>query len=289
MTMSAHRPKHAPSDGELIAAIARGDLEALGQLFEQSEPMVRRYFGRIGIPACDADDLIQATFLEVLRAAARFDATYAASTWLFGIATMMARRHRRSLARAAARLAEWTRLARRDPPLTPAVIFEGDAAERRIAAALERLAPKKREVFVLVTLEGMNGEDAAAALGVPLNTVWPRLHHARRELRRALEEADDDAASQHPGCPRAWQRKRGGRRLSKSRHRLVRAARHDLSMPANAKRSRADCASSRCTCRAEHTPLERRRSATSCCAAPTTAALARTVTPGWVGLRAPRS
>lgn len=189
MTAGAQRAVASLADDELIAAIARDDLEALGTLFERHEPALRRYLGRLGVSASDADDLVQATFLEVLRAAPRFKPGYAASAWLFGIATIMVRRHRRSLIRSAARLVEWARIARSEPAETPAEAAEGDAAERRFARALERLSPKKREVFVLVTLEGMSGEAAAAALGVPLNTIWTRLHHARRELRRVLEEA----------------------------------------------------------------------------------------------------
>jgi RNA polymerase sigma factor (sigma-70 family) len=188
MTMSAPRSMATLSDGELIAAIAASDLDALGQLFERHEPAIRRYIGRLGVSASDADDLVQATFLEITRAAARFDPRLAANGWLLGVTTMMIRRHRRSLVRSAARLVEWARIARHEPPETPAAIIEGDAAERRVARALERLAPKKREAFVLVTLEGMSGEAAAAVLGVPLNTLWTRLHHARRELRAALEE-----------------------------------------------------------------------------------------------------
>lgn len=182
---------HAPgkaSDAQLIAAIANADLEALGQLFERYEPALRRYLGRLGSSASDTDDLVQATFLEVLHAAKRFDAAHAVAPWLFGIATMMARRQRRSLLRSALRVAEWTRLVRREPAPTPAALVEASAAERRFAAALERLAPKKREAFTLVTLEGLSGEEAALALGIPINTLWTRLHHARVELRRALEE-----------------------------------------------------------------------------------------------------
>lgn len=188
MKAAAPRMLSAAGDAELIAAIADADLDALGQLFERHEPALRRYLGRLGTSASDADDLVQATFIEVLHAAKRFDATQAAAPWLFGIATMMARRQRRSLLRSALRFAEWTQLMRREAPPTPVAIAEGDAVERRFAAALARLAPKKREVFILVTLEGLSGETAAAALGVPVNTLWTRLHHARVELRKALEE-----------------------------------------------------------------------------------------------------
>jgi RNA polymerase sigma factor (sigma-70 family) len=187
---AAPRGTPVPPDEALIAAVARGDLEAFGHLFERHEPALRRYLGRLGFGPSDADDLVQATFLELLRAAQRFDPRHAPTPWLYGIARMMARRQRRSLQRAAARFTEWTRLMLRDRAPTPAAVVEGDAAERRLAAALERLSPKKREVFVLVTLEGMSGEAAAAVLGVPVNTVWTRLHHARIELRRALEESE---------------------------------------------------------------------------------------------------
>jgi RNA polymerase sigma factor (sigma-70 family) len=188
MKATAPRALRAASDAQLIAAIAGADLEALGELFERHEPALRRYLGRLGFGASDADDLVQATFLEVMRAAKRFDPVHAAAPWLFGIATMMARRQRRSLMRSALRLAEWTRLMRREPVLTPAAIVEGSAAEQRFAGALARLSPKKREVFILITLEGLSGEAAAAALGIPINTLWTRLHHARVELRKALEE-----------------------------------------------------------------------------------------------------
>jgi RNA polymerase sigma-70 factor (ECF subfamily) len=190
MTAAARAARIAVPDRELIAAVARGDLEALGVLFERYEPGLRRYLGRMGIARSDADDLVQASFLEVVRASSRFDPQYSARSWLFGIASIMARRHRRSVGRAAARIATWIGLQRSQPSAhaSPADAFESDQTLRAFAHAFERLAPKKREVFVLVTLEGLSGEEAASALGVPVNTVWTRLHHARRELRIGLAE-----------------------------------------------------------------------------------------------------
>ena len=62
---------------------------------------------------------------------------------------------------------------------------------------LERMSPKKREVFALFELEGLSGEEIAARIGVPVNTVWTRLHHARREfikIGRRLGVMEEDAA-----------------------------------------------------------------------------------------------
>jgi RNA polymerase sigma-70 factor (ECF subfamily) len=142
---------------------------------------------RLGIAAGDVDDLVQATFLELLRAAPRFQTDLSVKTWLFGLSTIMARRHRRSLARTAARLLSWASWVRSESPTTPADELERERDLRKFEAAFARLAPKKREAFTLVVLEGLSGEQAAVALGVPVNTVWTRLHHARRELREALE------------------------------------------------------------------------------------------------------
>jgi RNA polymerase sigma-70 factor (ECF subfamily) len=190
VTAAARLPAPAPADGDLLAAVANGNLEALGELFERHEPEVRRYVGRLGVAPSDVDDLVQATFLEVVRAAARFDPRHAARSWLFGIATVMVRRHRRSVGRAMARIAAWAGTWRGEPQPTPAELLESDEATRLIERAFERLSPKKREVLVLVTLEGLSGEEAARALRIPMNTVWTRLHHARIELRAALGEGD---------------------------------------------------------------------------------------------------
>lgn len=178
----------ARADEELVVAIANGSLEALGELFERFEPVVRRYLGRLGIPASDADDLVQLTFLDVTRAAKRFDPQRSARSWLLSIATIMVRRRRRSIVQSVARLAKWTRNMHSEPTPTPAELVEGDETLRRLAGAFERLSAKKREVFVLVTLEGLSGEEAARVLEIPLATVWTRLHHARLELRWAVEE-----------------------------------------------------------------------------------------------------
>lgn len=176
------------SDEDLIAAISNGDLQALGALFDRHEPEVRRYVGRLGIRPSDADDVVQATFLEVLSAAPRFDPTRSARSWLMGVATMMARRHRQSVTRALARIATWMSRsigAEASPP-TPAEVFALDETTRRLMRALDAMSPKKREVFALVVLEELSGEEVARALGIPVNTVWTRLHHARLELRAAL-------------------------------------------------------------------------------------------------------
>jgi RNA polymerase sigma-70 factor (ECF subfamily) len=176
------------SDTELVLSIAGGELGALGMLFDRHEPSLRRFLTRIGVSEADVDDLVQATFLEALHAAPRFDPTFPVKAWLYGLASILVRRHRRSLARAAQRLLSWANLGLSDSPRTPAAELAQAQALQRFQVAFERLSAKKRDTFVLVVLEGLSGDEAARVLGVPINTVWTRLHHARRDLRAHLEE-----------------------------------------------------------------------------------------------------
>jgi RNA polymerase sigma-70 factor (ECF subfamily) len=173
------------TDAQLLARLKGGEVGALGQLFDRHADAVRRVVARLGVRPADVDDLVQTTFLDVLDAAASYDGRASARPWLVGMAVMRVRRHRRSLSRLAARLAAWSREPEPETP-TPEASVEGRERARRAEAALAALSQKKREVFVLVALEGLPGDEVARTLGIPVATVWTRLHHARLELREAL-------------------------------------------------------------------------------------------------------
>lgn len=188
-TLAARTISSSRSDAEIIAEIAAGHLDGLALLFDRYEQDARRLIARLGVAAGDVDDVIQCTFLAVTRASKTYDGRCSARAWLLGIAAMMVRRHRRSVSRALHRATEW--FSRTPPPEveTPEENLDATQARRRLERALETMSAKKRETFLLVTVEGLSGEEAAAALGIPVATVWTRLHHARQEIRKHLEEA----------------------------------------------------------------------------------------------------
>jgi RNA polymerase sigma-70 factor (ECF subfamily) len=175
------------SDHALMASIRAGDLSGLGELFDRYAAQVARLLERAGIPSSDVDDLVQQTFLEVLKASPRFRPDSPVRPWLFGLALMMARRHRRSLSRMLARLARWTRDHEERDGATLERGLEERPDARRAHDALLTLSPKKREVFILSVFGELTGPEIADQLGVPVATVWTRLHHARNELRTLME------------------------------------------------------------------------------------------------------
>lgn len=176
------------SDAELLARVARGNLDTLGAFYDRYADEVRGFIARLGVAAADLDDVTQQVFLVVIHASARFDGRESARAWLFGLAVNVVRRHRSSLVRISRRLVAWASEPR---AVTTPAVDEGYALQEtahRARLALESLSSKKREVFVMFAVEGLSGEEIAAALDIPIATVWTRLHHARRELRDLLGE-----------------------------------------------------------------------------------------------------
>ena len=131
------------------------------------------------MPAAEVDDVVQDTFVRVSRIAGTFDGRSPdARAWIFGIAVAIVRERRRSFSRLSRALERVVSQA------TPAAVPRAESLD--LERALERLSAPKREVLLLAEVHGFSGEEIATMLGVPIGTVWTRLHHARREMRDIL-------------------------------------------------------------------------------------------------------
>lgn len=175
-----------PTDAELFAAIARGDLGPLGTLFDRYHHDVRQFLVRSAPRSSDVDDLVQETFLTASRAAASYDGRDRAGPFLVGVAAQLLRRKKRSFARLRAMLERFGKApveAPRDPEASAVASSEGE----RLAHAMEKLSEDRRLVLVMVEWNGMSGVEVARALDIPVGTVWRRLHEARAELKVVLE------------------------------------------------------------------------------------------------------
>jgi RNA polymerase sigma-70 factor (ECF subfamily) len=177
------------SDEALIAACALGDKAALGALFDRYYDGVRRFLARLaGTDERDLDDLVQATFMTVPRAAKRFKGGSTVRTWLIGVANNVARHHVRSEIRRKRVVDDFAASPRVATVDADDAIVQRERADRLHAAILE-LPPKLREAFVMVYLEGISGREVAKLVGAREGTIWKRLHQARAKLRVALEGA----------------------------------------------------------------------------------------------------
>jgi len=180
------------SDAELLARVAEGELGALGAVYDRHCESIRRFVARATCGHADADDLVHDAFLTAARIAARFDGRASARPWLIGIAARLVQRRARGLGRIPRLLARlaWTR----PQALDPVDALEARSALDRMAPAVARMTADKRIVLLMAELEGMTGPEIAEALEIPIGTVWTRLHHARRDVMRAIDLIPRDEA-----------------------------------------------------------------------------------------------
>jgi RNA polymerase sigma-70 factor (ECF subfamily) len=179
------------SSEALVAACGTGDRAALGELFDRFHLVVYRFLSRYLRPGCsELDDLVQATFLEVLRSAPHFRKDSAVQSWIIGIAVNIARHHQRGESR---RLSLWRRSG--DPERVDAATPES-ASQRselcgRLTAAVAELPESLRAPFILCEIEELPGAEAARLLNLREGTLWRRLHDARKLLRAVFRKGSE--------------------------------------------------------------------------------------------------
>ena len=137
--------------------------------------------------ASDAQDLAQQAFLEAVRSYSSFKGQSELSTWLYGIAMNLVRNH---LSRAPQRRYEFTDDAMLADMAVESLAPDEEAEQaermRHLQLALEDLPESMRSILLLVAVEEMSYESAAALLTVPVGTVRSRLSRARAALRAKL-------------------------------------------------------------------------------------------------------
>lgn len=140
----------------------------------------------------DAEDATQETFIIVHRALPRFRGEAAPATWVYRIALRVAARARKRRRRRAglplAREHAEDLAASPDPDHVQA-----KDEVLRVRAALADLSPDHRAVISLFAIDGLSHEEIAEVLGVPVGTVWSRLHAARKKLKARLRQSCDSA------------------------------------------------------------------------------------------------
>ncbi len=175
------------TDPELMAALASGELSALGLLYNRYHEDVRQFARRACAREADADDVVHDTFLTASRAAGSYDGRPCARPFLVGVAAQLVRQRRRVWARWAEVLEAFVSSQIEGVQRTPEDHAETAETAAQLERALARLTEEKRLVLLLFEREGLSGEEVAHALDIPVGTVWTRLHHARADLRRALK------------------------------------------------------------------------------------------------------
>ena len=140
---------------------------------------------RFGVRAADLEDALQDVFVVVHRRLHTYDPTARLTTWLYGIAIRVAASYRR---RAHNRREQLVAELPEEPSgeANPEDATAAAQARARLTAVLDLMDIDKRAIFVMFEIDGVRCEEIAEILGVPVGTVYSRLHAARKDFQAAL-------------------------------------------------------------------------------------------------------
>jgi RNA polymerase sigma-70 factor (ECF subfamily) len=147
-----------------------------GELFEQHHLAIYRYFCRMVQHPATAEDLVQETFVRVVKSLPRYRPMGRDTAWVFRIASHALADH---FARRDIRFISLSASA--DPGAdSHAVLALG------LDEALNLLPPPERDAFVLREVVGLSYVDIAEAMGISAEGVRAKLRRARLQMRRLL-------------------------------------------------------------------------------------------------------
>jgi RNA polymerase sigma-70 factor (ECF subfamily) len=177
--LEGHDPR---SDLELIDAINAGDSAAFEALYRRYRDWVVALAYRVTGDRDAALDVMQDTFLYVLRKFPGFTLSCQFKTFLYPAVRNLAIQRRRKGQRFAGGEEALDAIAATPEPAGGESRGEG-AARERLSGVLSGLSEGHREVLLLRFVDGLSLQEIAEAMGLPLGTVKSRLHHALATLR----------------------------------------------------------------------------------------------------------
>ena len=211
---SANRSATSGDERKLVARLRAGDEPAFRQLLGDFGPAMLRVAGVYAPDSQVAAEIVQETWIAVLRGLEGFECRSSLRTWVFTILGNCARRRAKMEARSAplssvetAREQEseldsffaanhprwassWTTINTRWEAL-PEDALTTQEAEGAIVEKLRALPPSQAAVITLRDLEGLSSHEVCSLLGLSPGNQRVLLHRARLAIRRALQESLD--------------------------------------------------------------------------------------------------
>lgn len=182
-------------DSGVVAQFLAGEKRAFNELVERYQTRLLNFVYRTTGDRERAEDLVQETFIRVYRHLHRFDQTKKFSTWIYTIASNLAKNELRNRSRnplvlfqaikknwdADQRPLEWE-----DNTYRPDDLFRKRHLRRMVESAVSELPEHHRKVFILREMEGKTYEEIADITGCNLGTVKSRLNRARNNFAQII-------------------------------------------------------------------------------------------------------
>ncbi len=175
-------------DGAVVSAFLTGEQRAFEELVDRYQTRLLNFIYRTTGDRERAEDLVQEVFIRVYRHLHRFDRSKKFSTWIYTIASNLAKNELRNRSRNPLVLFQTIKrnwqdedrpLQFEDPASRPDDLFRKRYLRELVEGSVQKLPPHHRQVFVLRELEGKSYEEIAEITACNLGTVKSRLNRAR--------------------------------------------------------------------------------------------------------------
>ncbi len=183
------------TDAELVSRYLEGERFAFHELVGRYQERLLNFIYRTIGDRDRAEDLVQETFVRVYRHLHRFDPTKKFSTWIYTIASNLAKNELRNRSRNPLVLfqaikknweADHRPLQWEDNTFSPDDLFRKRNLKDKVERAVEELPEHHKVVFVLREMEGKTYEEISEITGVTLGTVKSRLNRARNKFAQII-------------------------------------------------------------------------------------------------------
>lgn len=185
-------------DTALVNAYLDGETRSFDVLVERYQTRLLNFVYRIVGDRERAEDLVQEVFVRVYRHLGRFDRSKKFSTWIYTIASNLAKnelrnRSRNPLVLFTSMTKGWEDEERplefEDPSSRPDDLFRKRHVRELVESSVAQLPTHHREVFMLREIEGRSYEEIAEITHCNLGTVKSRLNRARNSFAEIIEPA----------------------------------------------------------------------------------------------------
>ncbi len=182
-------------DGQVVLQHLSGDPQAFGALVDRYQTRLLNFVNRTIGDRERAEDLVQEVFIRVFRHLHRFDQTKKFSTWIYTIASNLAKNELRNRSRNPLVLfqtikknwdADHRPLQFEDATARPDDLYRKRFLKDAVDRCVHHLPGHHREVFVLRELEGKSYQEIAEITRCNLGTVKSRLNRARNSFAQLI-------------------------------------------------------------------------------------------------------
>jgi len=171
------------SDENLMTRFGRGDETAFSEIVGRHQHRLLNFIYRRTGSRELAEDIVQETFLRVVNAASRYQATAKFTTWLYTIALNLWRNE-------VARRRNPSELSERDR-IQESVSLDQQVDFRKLQDLMQDLSEEHRLVLELSFIEGWTNQQIADLLSCSIGTIKSRKFYALKALRKRMGIDDE--------------------------------------------------------------------------------------------------